>query len=242
MLTALALLAAAQTATPDPTATDDRADWLFTAVARTRPSGGLLGAEALLALDDARTLGLGGYLQYFYYWAEFGPKFQHTYLGGFLRTSVKLGLEPGDFIRSEDRASERRRPGLRAVAKTRLEVNYRPDWLWIYSRSTLEARVRTFEEYDPYRDATLRHELAFEQALAPLFRVLEHGDDGRIWLYVEGTVLVEASAGLLDLRPSGGVIWENPIEGVTFDLDVYRGLRKGPLEGWGVLLFVWWRI
>ena len=226
MIALLALLAA-----------EPPAEWMLTGVARTHPAGGYLGAEALFPIDEA--LRAGAYLSYYYYWAELGARAEGRWLGGFAVASGWLGVEPGEFLR--DGEGDAREPGLRGLARGRLELNYRPDWLWLYSRSTVEGRLRTFTEYDPYRDAVLGPELSFEQALAPLARVLELGD-AKLWLYVEGTVAVEVSAGLLDLRPSAGLIAEQLFRGVTVNLDLYYGLREGPLFGPGALLFVWWRL
>jgi len=219
----------------------DGASWLFTAAARTHPAGGILGVEGLLALDDEGTLRAGAYLNYAYYWGEMGAKLEWRYLDGFIVAGLSLGVEPGDFIpEASDRTS--RKPGLRGLAKLRININYRHEWLWIYSRSTVVGRVRTFAEYDPFRAAVLGHELSAEQALAPMFRLFEYGEGSRLWVYVEGTIEGELSAGLLDVRPSAGLIYESVLPGVTLNVDVYRSFKAGPREGWGALAFVWWRL
>ncbi len=233
--------------------------WLFTAVARTTPPGGLLGAEAVfdLGLDHPDLeVSAGASLAWAYYWAELGPKLEARWLDGFLVGQLWLGVEPGDFIRCpeggcpapgpngaaarEALVDAPRRPGLRGLVRSRLELNLRRgDW-WLYSRSTLEARLRSFTEYDPFRDVVLGTELSGEQAVAPLYRLVRLDGDRGLWAYAEWTVAAELRAGILDARPSVGVIWETG-GGVTIDLDLYYGLREGRLGGPGALVFFWWR-
>lgn len=234
------LLALAFAAADDEAKDDDEPAWLFTAVVRSLPEGGLIGGEGMLPLTD--TLSAGAYLNYMYFWGEMGARLEHRYKGGLHVANAWLGVEPGNFIRSS-RSDDVREPGFRALLKLRSELNLRVDWWWIYNRVTLEGRLRTFEERDPFRDAILRQELSFEEAFAPLFRVLSWGDKSMLWLYAEITVAAEVQFGLLDLRPSAGVILEELFEGVTVDVDFYRSLRDdSPIGGYGVLVFVWWRL
>ncbi len=230
----MAMTATATTADAEPR-------WLLTAVARTRPAGGLLGAEALLPVSE--DLALGAYLNYFYFWAEMGAKLEWRYLGGFLVSALQVGVEPGDYIRTDrPTLDDGRRPGFRAVARGRVELNWRFWRLWIYNRLTVEGRLRTFEERDPFRDAILGAELSFEEAFAPLFLVWRFSQRSAIWAYAEITVAAEVRFGLLDLRPSAGLILEEIWNGLTINLDVYRSLRDdSPVGGWGSLVFVWWR-
>lgn len=221
-------------------APSEEPSWLFTLALRSRPAGGLVGGEALFPL--AGDLSLGAYLNYFFYWGEMGAKAEWRYLDGFLVAGLWAGVEPGEFIRS-DTSGDGRDPGLRGVARLRLELNYRIAWLWLYNRATAEGRVRTFEERDPYRDAILGSELSFEEAFAPLIRVFSWSERSAAWLYAELTVAGEVRFGLLDLRPSAGVIVEDVLPGVTFDLDLYYSLRKASaVGGFGALFLVWWRI
>lgn len=171
-----------------------------------------------------------------------------TYLDGFLIGEVGVGLEPGDFVRAEERPPEGddrigdlpRQEGLRAVLRARLTTNFRIQRLWLYNRLTVEARTRTFEEFDPFRDATFQHELSVEEAFAPMFRLARWDRFSQLWLYAEITVSGEVRFGLLDLRPSAGIIVEELFDGVTVNLDLYYSLRDSErVGGPGVLLFVW---
>jgi hypothetical protein len=230
LLAALALLAVG--------ADVDAARWLVTGAARSHPGGAFIGAEALLPI--AEQWSLGGFLSYDYYWAEMGSKLEWRYLGGFLIGGVWLGVEPGDYLPARA-ATDARKPGLRGLLRARLEFNLKLERVWLYNRATVEGRVRTFEEHDPYRDAILGTELSFEEALAPLVKLFGWGPSTGLWVYAEITVAAEPSFGLLDARPSAGVILENLAPGLTVDVDVYRSLREGPIHGNGVLVFVWWR-
>lgn len=212
--------------------------WLLTSAVRTRPGGAVVGAEALY--DLAESVALGAFLSYAYYWAEMGAKLEWRYLGGFLVGGLWLGLEPGDFI-PKGQEGDSRKPGLRGLCRGRLELNFKLERLWVYDRLTIEGRVRAFEERDPYRDAELGTELSVEEAIAPLFRIAGWGDRSALWIYAELTTAFEVDAGLLDFRPSGGLIVEEMLPGVTIDLDLYHSLRSGSLRGWGSLVFVWWR-
>lgn len=208
-------------------------EWLFTAAARTHPAGGYLGGEALFQLDERYYL--GPYAQYSFYWAELGAKLEARFGGRFVTGGLWLGIEPGFYVRATSPDPDERSAGLRGVARARIEVNLRGESLWLYSRSTAEGRLRSFAERDPYRDAVFDQELSAEQALAFLVAPLPN-----FWLYLEGTVAAAVDVGLLDLRPSAGIVLEAS-PSWTFDLDFYYSLREGPLEGFGVLLFVWWR-
>ena len=216
----------------------DDVDWLFTGVVRTTPAGGYLGIDGLLPLSESLKAGMS--FSYFYYWAELGTKLQWRYLDGFLVADLQLAAEPGDFIRSSDRS--RRVPGLRGMVRGRLEMNLRTDAFWLYTRSTAVGRVRTFEEYDPFIDVVLDNELTVEQAIAPMLHLFSSGDDTKLWLYVEGTVVAEVSRGLIEARPSVGMVYENLLDGFTINLDAYYGLKDGITEGFGLLLFAWWRL
>jgi hypothetical protein len=215
-------------------------DYLVTAVAKSHPAGGYVGASASYEVSDESAWRLGGYLNYYYYWIDAGLKADWEYLGRFLYFENWLGFEPGQFV--FDGETSDRDLGFRGVARSRLTVNYRPSWYWLYSRSTVEGRLRNFTENDIYRDVTLRNELTLEQATAALFRIHEFEDKASLWAYAETTVLVEASKGLLDLRPSGGLMYENIIPGLTLNLDAYYGLKDGILRGFGALLFMWWQL
>jgi hypothetical protein len=176
-----------------------------------------------------------------YHWGEMGARLEHRYGGGLHVANAWLGVEPGNYIRSSS-AEDVRQPGLRGVLRLRSELNLRVDWWWIYNRLTFEGRLRTFEERDPFRDAILGTEIAIEEAFAPLVRVLSWGERSMLWLYAEITVAAEARFGVLDLRPSAGIIVEELLDGVTVDVDFYRSLRDdSPIGGYGVLVFVWWR-
>ena len=215
-------------------------NYLVTAVARTQPAGGYLGGAATYQLSDESNWAGGMYLNYYYYWFEAGLKLDWEYLGRFLYFENSVGVEPGKFIHAGE--TDNRDFGWRGVARSRLTVNYRPSWYWLYSRSTVEGRLRNFTENDIYRGAILSSELSFEQAIATLFRVYSYGENASIRAYAEMTTLAEASAGLLDLRPSGGIMYENILDGVTLNTDVYYGLQEGTLGGLGVLFLVWWQL
>lgn len=204
-----------------------------------------MGFDALFPLTDA--LEAGAYLDFFYFWADMGAKLRYTVLGGFLVAEGSLGVEPGALVPADVPDPEApldelsRRPALRGVARGRLTLNLRDERFWLYDRLTLTGRVRTFAELDPYRAARLDEELSVENALAPMVQIARWGEASRLWAYAELTVEAEARAGLLDLRPSVGLIAEELLEGLTLDLDLYRSFREGTrLEGFGVLLFVWW--
>jgi hypothetical protein len=214
--------------------------WLFTLAMRTHRPGALIGAEALFTLDDEGTIRAGPYAQYAFYWAELGAKIQGKVARGLLVGGLSLGAEPGVFIRSEE-LDESRTPGIRAVARARAELNLRSERVWLYSRSTAVGRLRSFEERDPHRDVVLDRELSGEEALALLVAPHRFGERGAVWVYAEWTIAGAIDVGLLDNRPSVGAIVEDLWPGFTFDLDLYYSLREGALEGFGVLLYVWWR-
>ena len=138
--------------------------------------------------------------------------------------------------------SEKREFAYRGTARSRLTINYRPSWYWLYSRSTVEGRVRNFVENDIFRDATLGTELSLEQATATLFRLYESDDESSLWAYGEFTLLTEMNNGVLDIRPSGGLLYENLSPGLTLNLDIYYGLRSGIMQGLGALVFLWWTL
>lgn len=215
-------------------------EWLLTAAARTKPAGAIAGAEVLFPLSEDRSWAAGPYASYAFYWAELGAKLQARAAGGLLTGSLWLGGEPGFFIPAEAQSDDRR-GGARALARARVELNLRSDRFWLYCRSTAEARARSFAERDPYRDAVFDRELSGEQALAVMFSPLRFGPDGALWVYVEGTIGGAVEQGLLDLRPSSGLVLEAPWSGWTFNADLYWSLREGALNGLGALFFVWWR-
>ena len=215
-------------------------EYMVTGVVRSRPAGGYIGASATQKLAEDSNWSLGGYLNYYYYWVDAGVKLDWKYLGGFLYFENWLGFEPGQYVFEGE--TEDRNFGYRGNARTRMTINYRPSWYWLYSRTTVEGRLRNFTENDIYRDAVLKEELSFEQATAGLFRLADFGDQSSLWAYGELTFLTEASAGILDVRPSGGLMYENVVPGLTLDLDIYYGLREGVMKGLGALIFVWWPI
>ncbi|MBI4819559.1 MAG: hypothetical protein HY791_25020 [Deltaproteobacteria bacterium] len=228
---------------------DPGAELLVTAVGRTHPVGGLVGFSAGYRIWETESFELraGAYSSYAYYWAELGAQLEARYFGGLLVTTGWLGVEPGELIRAEDvpaaadpTISWPRRAALRGVARARAELNLRGELLWLYERLTVEGRVRTFEEYDPYRDVRLSTELTIESATAPMFRALSCWDIS-VWIYAELTAQAGVDVGLLELKPSGGLIVEELFAGFTFNLDVYHSLRDGPIGGPGALLYVWWR-
>jgi hypothetical protein len=212
---------------------------LITAAVRTHPAGAIAGGELLF--DVAPDLRVGPFLNYAFYWAEAGGKLEWRYLDGLLIGGLSLGAEPGAFIRATTIGDEREL-GVRALARARLELNLKLERVWLYNRFTAEGRLRSFAERDPYRDAILDRELSIEEAIAPLVAVARFSETSALWVYAELTVATEATFGLLDLRPSAGLIAEEIIDGVTLDLDFYYSLRDGPIRGFGVLLFLWWRI
>lgn len=228
-----------------PEGQENPARWGVTLAARTRPVGGFVGVDALFPVGDG--FEAGAYLDYFYYWADLGAKVRYTLLDGFLVAEGWLGVEPGEFV-SADVADPQgplsdlpRQAGLRGVARGRLTLNLRNDLFWLYNRLTVAGRVRSFAELDPFRAARLDTELSVEEAFAPMLRVASWGEESRLWMYGELTVEAEAHFGLLDLRPSAGLIAEEILDGVTVNLDIYRSFREGTrLEGFGALVFVWW--
>ena len=214
-------------------------EYTLTGVARSRPAGGFVGASITSQFDDSHW-SVGGYANYFYYWVDAGVKLDWKYLDGFLYFENWLGFEPGLFVFSGE--TEKREFAYRGTARSRLTVNYRPSWYWLYSRSTVEGRLRSFVENDIFRDAILKHELSLEQATATLFLLHKSEEDSSLWAYGEFTFVTELSNGVLDLRPSGGLLYENISPGLTLVLDIYYGLRPGIMEGLGALIFVWWTL
>ena len=214
-------------------------EYTLTAVARSQPAGGFIGAAITSPLDNSNW-SIGGYLNYFYYWVDAGLKLDWKYLDGFLYFENWLGFEPGQFVFEGE--TEKREFAYRGTARSRLTINYRPSWYWLYSRSTVEGRLRNFTENDIFRDVVLGSELSLEQATATLFRLYESKEDSSLWAYGEFTLLTEINNGFLDLRPSGGLLYENITPGLTLVLDIYYGLRPGIMEGLGALVFLWWTL
>ena len=231
---------------PPPVGPFDSAEILVTFAARTNPGGGFIGAEA--GWDLAPGWSSGGYLNYYYYWAEAGGWLRQTLLQGFMINTLSLGVEPGEYVHADDgltlldaRDNPPRRAGFRSVLRARSQLNFRPGWYWLYNRFTVEGRLRTFEELDPFRDGQFQTELTVEEAFAPMLRLATWSRGGALWAYTEITVSAEVSFGLLDLRPSAGVIIENLVPGLIINLDAYYGLRQdSAVEGFGVLAYVWW--
>lgn len=206
-----------------------------------------MGASATFPIGDG--LRAGAYADYFFFWAELGAKLEHTLAGGFLVTEGWLGVEPGEFVPATAEVDPNlsfglpRQPALRGVARGRMTLNLRTEGWWLYNRLTLTGRVRTTPELDPFRDAVLDAELALEEAFAPMRSLVRWGPERRrqLWVYAELSVEAEARAGLIDFRPSVGLIAEEIADGITLNLDIYRSFRDSPrLEGFGGLIFLWW--
>ena len=207
----------------------------LTFAAKTRPAGGAVIGGLMW---DVEGVDVGPSLGVYFFWYELDAAVRKVWLGGLFVTSAWVGVEPGWFIPSDD-AARRRTFGMRGLARTRLEINLRNDWVWLYSRTTPLVRLRQFEEYDPFRDQILNTEWAIEQSVA-LMGSPVHRDDRRLWIYAEITLEAEKTVGWLDILPRGGILVENLVPHLSFDLDVYYSLMDNKLGGLGGLLVVWW--
>lgn len=209
----------------------------FMFAARSHPAGGALTGALYW---DAGPVEVGPYLGAYYYWYETAVAARGRVVGGFLVGSAWAGSELGWFIADDDRDGPRRW-GPRPLGRARVEMNLRNDLAWLYTRSTGVVRNHAFREYDPYRDLVLDGiELHGEQSVAAMLSPW-HQADRRLWVYVEGTFEGVAGIGSTETMARGGLLGEQILPGVAFDLDFYWSFRDSPVvAGPGVLGVIWW--
>lgn len=204
---------------------------------RSHPAGGALTGALFW---DAGPLQLGPSLGAYWYWYEAAVAARGRVYGGFLVGSAWAGTELGWFVDDTDRDGGRRW-GPRPLARARVEMNLRNDLAWLYTRSTGVFRYHPFREYDPYRDLVLAGaEWHGEQSVAVMLSPW-HREARHLWLYLEGTFEGVVGHGATDTVARGGLLGEQILPGVAFDLDLYWSFRDSPVVGGpGVLGVIWW--
>ena len=206
----------------------------ITGAAITLPPGAYLRYDLTAPLGESG-LRAGPYASYLVYSAEVGGSLGWATDPAWLEAHVDLGFEPGFFLEVGDESRELR---WRAVVRGQVNLNLQLRDVWIYARSTALYRFRNFEEDDVFQKLRLRHELSFEQAVAPIFRLAGLAPGPALWVYPEYTIgVIEGE--LQPHRASVGAILERwPSEAVMLNLDLFWSFVPG-LDGPGAIL-AWW--
>lgn len=176
----------------------------------------------------------------YFYWYEPALHVRETLLGGFLVANVWAGAEPGAYVRADDRGGPRQ-VGVRALGRSRLELNLRNDLVWLYGRATGVVRTHPFDEYDPFRDAVFGPVEASGESSVALMISPSGASERKLWFYVEGTLEGAVGVGTTDEVARGGVIGEKLTPALSADLDFYYSFVDTRLHGFGVLGVVWLR-
>ncbi len=205
---------------------------------KTRPAG--IAVLSDLWFAPAPDLNVGPGLDVYFYWYNIDFRARGVVYGGFLVLNGWAGVEPGWFKRADDRGGPRQFE-LRPLARARVEVNLRNDWVWLYLRNTGWTRYRSAAEFDPFRDQVFARgaELSGEHSTALMFSP-SGSAERKLWIYGEITLEASVDVGWLDRLPRAGVLVEKLSPTVSIDLDAYWSLMANAVGGPGGLVVVWW--
>lgn len=210
--------------------------------ARTRPAGAAVFAAWYGTAADGKSARteLGGAFDVYFLWYEADLRARETLLGGFLVASASAGVEPGFFVRDDDRDGPRAF-ALRPLGRAQLELNVRDGHLWVYGRSNVLARNHPFAEWDPFRYRTFDGpELTHENALAVMASPTS-SPTRKPWFYVEGIAVDSWGLGAIDRNVRAGLIVEKLTPTISLDVDGYWSFMDNGLGGpgvFGIVFFV----